>query len=303
MRLLLPSAALPLLTSAAALTLRQAPASIVKLPGSAWIENIIARSNGQLLLSRYDTNELWTLDPSTKTASKILSFAGSTALTGICEVAPDIFAVISGKAAGIRITSGSWGLWRVDLTGPTPKQTQLTGVPEAGFLLGCTAFTNDTIFVADAGKGALYKVDMTTGEYSVAAQDASMKPPASAAIQEGIHGVKYRAEQGALYFSNTFGNTFNKIKIDAGTGKGGTVTPILSSGLNGPEDFVLDVDGAVFLAQLSKGQITKVTADGKAAAVATEASSSSCVFGRGEKDKGTLYIATSNGAVFAQVVS
>jgi hypothetical protein len=287
--------------ASAALIERQSAAQVAKLPG--WVETMAVRQNGNLLLNRLDTPELWTLDPSTKQASKLLSFTGALGLTGIAELSPDVFVVVTGdfNTKSFALGSGSYAVYKVDLTGSTPKSTLVKKVPESGFFIGVAPFNNDTIFIADASKGALYQMTISTGEYAIAMQDAKMKAPSSAAIQEGIHGVKYH--DGYVYFTNTFGNTFNKIKVDTATGKTtGSIIPINTS-LQGPEDFTISSDGTAYIATLNGGAIFKVTADGKATQFAAAAQCSSCAFGRTDKDKSTLYISTSQGAVLSAPVS
>ncbi|ORY59655.1 uncharacterized protein BCR38DRAFT_488672 [Pseudomassariella vexata] len=284
-------------SASAALIGRQSGTTIATLPNDAWIESIFARSNGQLLLSRLDTPELWTLDPSAKQTSKLAGFPNALGLTGITEISPDVFAVVSGNMTvkgSISYTPGTWGVWKVDLTSSDPKTTFVKQIPEAGFLIGVTPFNNDTVLVADAGKGSLYQLSISTGAYSVVLSDATMKAASNAPIAEGIHGIKY--SNGTVYFTNTFGNGFYKVAIDPTTGKStSSVTPVLASVTN-PEDFVLGADGSAFMATLSAGVI-KVTPDGKSSRVVSTSSPSSCAFGRGAGDKGTLYISTSSGTV------
>jgi hypothetical protein len=285
--------------ASAALIHRQAATSIYKSTGSsAWIEGIAVRPNGNILLNRLDVPELWSIDPVTKTGTKLLTFTGAASMAGITELSPDIFAVVTGNfnTKSFAVKAGSWGVWKVDLTGATPTSTLIKNVPESGFFVGLTTFNNDTIFIADAGKGSLYKMTISTGDYSVVITDPSMKAPASAAIAEGIHGIKYY--NGDVYFSSTFGNTFSKVKIDPATGKAGAVTSILT-GLQGPEDFAIGPDGTSYLALMTKGQILKITPDGKSSTAGSVASSTCVAFGRTEKDKSMLYVGTSGGALFS----
>ncbi len=289
--------------ASAGLIERQASASIYKFSSSAWIEGMATRSNGALLLNRLDVPELWNFDPSTKAASKLVSFTGVTSGAGILEIAPDVFIAVVGNFSTKSISNkaGSWGVWKVDLTGSTPNAEVLKMAPDSGFWCGITKYDNDTVLIADAGKGAIIKLSISTGDYSTLLADPLMKAPANAVVDEGIHGIKY--SDGYVYFTNTFGNTFNKIKIDTTTGKtSGSVIPILA-GLQGPEDFVIGPDGSAYIPELSKSVVIKVTADGKQSTVASASSCGTCSFGRGALDKSTLYISTSNGAVFSAAIT
>ncbi len=287
-----------------AVAARQSASSIYKLPGSAWIENLVVRPNGQLLLARLDTPELWSYDPAAKTGAKVVGFSGALSLTGIAELTPDVYAVITGNFStrGFSVKSGSWAVWTVDLTGAAPKATLVKLVPESGFFIGVTPLDKDNVLIADAGKATLYKMQLSTGAYSVVLTDASMKAPAQGSLVEGVHGLKY--SNGTAYFTNTFGGGFYKVAIDAASGKA-TDKPVQIASLNMAEDFVLapDGSGAFYVAQPNANAVAKITADGRSSKAATASSCSSVAFGRGATDKSTLYIATTNGAVFSAILS
>lgn len=288
------------LASAAVVGPRQAaPTEIYKLPGSAWIETIAVRSNGDVLLNRLDTNEVWSVTPSTKAGAEVVSFPGFTSTTGVCEYQPDVFAVVTGNFTTSSLTNkpGSWGIWSVDFNASPVKTTLITKVPTSGFWIGCSALNNDIVFVADAAQGQIYSVSMSTAAVAVAAQDAAMKAPASG-YQEGIHGIKY--SNGDIYFTNTFGSAFGKIAVDAATSKLAGAVTALGSGWANPEDFAIGADGSAYVAQVGSNTVVRLPmAGGAASRVASVSSPSSCAFGRGTNDTGTLYVSTTTGAVYA----
>lgn len=294
--------------AAPALTIRQATAaSIYKLPGSAWIENLVVRPNGQLLLARLDVPELWSYDPATKAGAKVVGFTDALSVTGITEVSPDIYAVVTGNFStrGFSVKAGSWAVWTVDLTGATPKATQVKVVPESGFFIGVAPLDKNNVLIADASKASLYTMNLETGAYSVVLTDASMKAPAQGSLVEGVHGLKYA--NGTAHFTNTFGGGFYKVPVtlDATTGKVTAGKPAEIAALTMAEDFILTPDGSgsYYVAQPNANAVTKISADGKSSKAATAASCSSVAFGRGTSDKNTLYIATTNGAVFSASIA
>lgn len=276
---------------------RQAVTQVAQLGG--WIECLAVRSNGALFANRLDVPELWTIDPVSKASSRILSFPNALGLTGIAETSPDIFAVVAGNFSTIdfSIGNGSWSVWKVDLSGETPKQTLLKAIPEAGFLLGATRFDNDTAFVADAGNGALYRISISTGDYSIVLQDPSMQAPAGSFISEGIHGVRYSPPLGTVFFTNTFGSTFNRFSVDRATGNATSSVTTVTTSVETPMDLAI-VEGTAFIMSLNGGGIFKVTPDGKSAKIVNVMSGSTVAIGRGESDT-NLYYATSNGSVMA----
>ena len=158
---------------------RQAAVSqVYKFTGSPLkAEGIAVRSNGQILVTFFDKGEAWLVDPPTKKATKVATFTDTTCSAAIAEVAPDVFAIVAGRYSNSN-TPGSWGVWKVDFSagGTTPKTTLVKKVPESGMWNGLSAFNNDTVLVGDATKGAVFKVNVNTGEYSVAIEDSTMKP-------------------------------------------------------------------------------------------------------------------------------
>ncbi|KAF2836480.1 hypothetical protein M501DRAFT_939684 [Patellaria atrata CBS 101060] len=287
------------LVSAAVIQRQAAPVTVYKFSsGAVWAEGLAARSNGQLIVSFFDKAELWTLDPSTKKATKLASIAGSTCTGAITEISPDVFAGVVGQfsfAGGNK--PGSWSVWKADFTGATPQVSILKAIPEAGMLNGITTLGNDTLLVADALKGSVYRLSVSTGAYSVAIQDATMTPPAGGAM--GIDGIRYA--NGFIYYTNVFKNTFHKAAVDM-TGKlMGAISTIWSN--NSSDDLAIGSDGAAYVAAAGKNQIVKVTADNKVSTVASAQSPTTVVFGRGATDMNTLYIATSSGSILSVPVT
>jgi streptogramin lyase len=290
----------------AGVTRRQAAATTTIYNGTGFITAVAARQNGQLLLTYGDKNELWTLDPSTSAASKLVSYPGVTCVVGITEYAPDIFAVVTGNytgvlSTGISPTSGTWGIWKLDMTGPSPNSTFVSLISDAEYLFGVTTLNNDIVFAADPSIGAVFKFDMNTGNSTLVLHDTSMVAPLSAPLREGIHGIGYYNE--TVYFANIFGTSFNKFRIDPATGEAvGEVVPILA-GLEGPEGFSFDSDGSIYLTQLFAGTITKILPNLTESVVASVPSCTFNAFGRTTADNNTLYVSTGDGKISAVAIS
>jgi hypothetical protein len=263
--------------------------------GGGWIEHIAVRSNGQILLPKTDVPELWGLDPTTKTASKLLSFPNCLGLTGVAEVSPDLFVVLAGNFStrSTSIKTGSWVVWTVDFRNAgSPKSTRIKAVPESGFFLGTSAINNNTILIADAHNGCMYKMDLDTGNYNVVLADKSMDRNGQLA---GIHGLHYL--DGYAYYSNTFGGGLWKLKVDS-TGKA-SGSPSQIATFDHSEDFVIASDGTYYINKMTGGNF-KISADGKTTSeLVSVGSPTGVALGRGEKDKNVLYFATAGGAVLS----
>ncbi|KAF2464820.1 uncharacterized protein BDR25DRAFT_328912 [Lindgomyces ingoldianus] len=268
------------LASAAAIDKRQAATKVYTFSSPKSAEGIAARSNGQLLVSFFEKAEVWSLDPVTQKAAKIASFTDATCAAGITEIAPDVFAVVAGQ-----------GIWKIDLTSGTAKTTLIKKVPESEMWNGLTTLNNDTILIGDALKGAIFRMNVNTGDYSIAIQDPTLVK-SSSGIPMGIDGLRYF--NGTVYFTNISKNTLLKVPVDQ-TGKAtGAITTIWST--TQADDLAIGPDGSAYVAAGSK--IQKVTADGKISTVPGSVSSStSCTLGRTDTDKNTLYVASSNGQI------
>ncbi|KAF1962749.1 hypothetical protein CC80DRAFT_398499 [Byssothecium circinans] len=295
--LLLSALSLTTLASSAALPKRQATTtSIYKFTSPKAAEGIATRTNGKIIVSFFDKGELWQIDPATKTAAKVATFTDTTCSAAIAEVAPDVFAVVAGNYASSGGNKpGSWGVWTVDFSAAgggsetAPKTSLVKKVPESGFWNGLSAFANGTVLVGDASKGQVWRLDVYTGRYSVAIEDATMKP--SGNLPMGIDGIRYA--NGSIYYTNIFANKFYKLAVDATGAKVGSPTTIWSNQM--ADDMYVTPEGVAYVA--ASGSIQKVTADGKASKFATVSSATAVTRGTGEKDRETLFIAGSDGTI------
>ncbi len=277
---------LPFLASlahGAALAPRQSATQVAKISS---IENVAVRSNGLVLATNMNAATLYSVDPVAKTSSTALTVTGASGLSGIGEYAPDVFAVIGGK-----------GIYKVDFTASPPKSSLIKTISEANNLNGLAVFDNSSVLVADAGKGAVYKLDVNTGAYAVVLQDATMAP--SGGIPFGIDGIKYR--DGTVWYTNIFKNSFHKVAVDPVTAKATGAFTTLWTNLMG-DDLCFGPNGKVYVATNSKNSLVEVDpAVGKPNQIGSVTGSTSCAFGRTEKDSNVAYVGGGQG-VFAVTV-
>lgn len=230
---------------------------------------------------------LYGVDAVAKTSSTAVVVTGSGGLSGIGEIAPDVFAVIGGGKA----------IYKVDFTGATPKASLIKEIKEASNLNGLAVFNNDTVLVADAGKGNVYRFDVATGDYSVALTDPTMAP--SGSIPFGIDGIKYK--DGVVWYTNIFKNSFHKVPVDTTTAKATGAVTTLWTNLMG-DDLCFGPNGKIYVATNGKNSVVEVDpAVGKPTAIATVTGSTSCAFGRTDKDKNVIYVGGGQGVFSATV--
>lgn len=276
--------------AAALLNPRQAaPTEIVKL---ASLENIAVRPNGQLLVTNMNSPNLYAVDPVAKTSSTAVAVSGAAGLSGIGEIAPDVFVVIGGSPQGTAVH-------QVDFTGGTAKATLVKKIADAKNMNGLAVFNNDTVLLGDAAKGALVKLTVSSGESSVALSDPTMAP--SGPIPFGIDGLKY--DNGTVWYTNIFKNSFHKVSVDATSKPTGAVSTLWSNLMG--DDLCVGNNGKLYITTNSGAnqvvEFDPAVSASKPVVVAKLSAPTACAAGRTEKDKDVIYV-TSGQGVYAFTV-
>lgn len=227
----------------------------------SFVDNIALRSNGHLLVTRIDVPQIWSVEPTSRTASIVHDFShDNTTLTGcfgIVEVQPDIFVVVTG---GIDIRSfsfkhGSFSLWTVDFNAATVSP--LLAIPEAKALSAVTKFGN-LLLIADSPDGAVWRVDLQTGEYAKAIVHESMLPVPNGPPM-GINGIKVL--NGYLYYASSTRKEFRRVRINEHSEAIGSFEMVSND--TAPDNFDLDVDGTAYIATNVQNSIVKILPDGQ----------------------------------------
>ncbi|KAI0143623.1 hypothetical protein GGR57DRAFT_483426 [Xylariaceae sp. FL1272] len=280
---------------------------VTQFDSNTWIENLAARSNGDLLLtvlaptaSLYGVANPASDEPSLKLLHTFGD--GAAGLVGIAEPEPDLF-VVAGY--GVAANGTTAPVWTVDLRagGVEPEVQLVRKLENAGVLNGITAVpgVTDAVLVADSKKGLIWRVDLKTGNYEVGVEVEEMKP-GSGASSVGVNGVHVR--DGYLYWTNSATVSIYRIEIT----DQGFPTPCarveLVSTLEAVfvDDFVIGEDNTIWVATNSDNRLIATQPFTNQSVVvygATDtlalAGDTSAIFGRGESDQSTLYVATCGG--------
>lgn len=241
----------------------------------AWVENIAERSNGQLLVTRMFTPELWLIDPGTGSASLVYSFPDANSATGITPTGnDDEFAVAVGNVDAATFTpeSGSWSIWKVTIEGVKATASLITKLPEAKFLNGMGSFDAEDskgLLITDSVVGGIWAVDLATGANSLALQDDTMLAPAGATFAVGIDG--FRIKGNYLYYTIFAGGVLRRINVAfpsatdlvAGTAtlKQITVEELANTG-GSFDDLDVAADGTVYVTTNPENTVARVAAGG-----------------------------------------
>ena len=293
----------------------------------SWVENLAVRPNGQLLLTRLDTTELFLFDAESRDPwpTFVWLFPNALSLTGIVEFAHDVFAVCAGNyTPGGGPTPGSWAVWRVDMntygtpswtvngtgTGARPPSriTKIADMPEAAHLKGLTAFSDRYVLASDFRAGIVYRLDVTTGAYTVVIADSlTAAVPQPIFGTAGVSGLQVR--DGWLYFTNTGQNIFARIPVRADGRPAGEASILAHTAASTDyfDGFTFGADGEAYLVTGSGNAVVRIPATGgPEVRVAGRPGSgilaepTACAFARGVIDQGVLYVVT-GGALLAPV--
>ncbi|KAF2173786.1 hypothetical protein M409DRAFT_16058 [Zasmidium cellare ATCC 36951] len=185
-----------------------------------FIENIAIRHNGHLLLTTFREGELYNVDPdaSSPEPQLVARLPDVNALTGIVEIAPDVWAVAGGMHAPqpFVFDNGTMKVFRVDLnTGiENPSVEKVADAPDAPLLNGmCGVEENPHILLSVDSHGKVWRIDTKTGKVDAPLEHANLAPSEAAErLPIGANGAK--TLDGYLYWTNSGRETFCRVKID-----------------------------------------------------------------------------------------
>jgi hypothetical protein len=148
--------------------------------------------------------------------------------------------------------------------------------------------------LADAVNGIVWKVDVWTGEHSIAIQDDHFLPH-DTSLPLGVDGLHIWANW--LYFTNLAQSWFGRVPISQ---NGSATGPIqIMANISFGDDFAIYADGTAYVA--GANTFSRVNSAGAVTVLAggpndcTLEGATSAQFGRTAMDKGVLYVGTNGG--------
>jgi hypothetical protein len=201
---------------------------VAYFPQKYFLENLAVRADGSLLITAVLQRELWWVPPPQPGAlvDPVLVHTFDHPVTGITEVAPDIFVINLTEA----YTTGESHLARVDLTDWSPRQPVTPQIiytfdERARGLNGSCLLAPGVLAVADCFAGLIWRVDLARDVQHATAQvwlahdtmafdpDSDVPPPP----QPGVNGVRYSSHTGYLYYTSTAQQVFMRVAVDPST--------------------------------------------------------------------------------------
>ncbi|KAH8901303.1 hypothetical protein GQ53DRAFT_850860 [Thozetella sp. PMI_491] len=220
---------------------------LYKFPDATWIENLAIRHNGELILSTISKNTLFTFNSIQSQPHVAIQLPNVTAVTGIAEIAPDLFVIPGGTVHEANVTFTNNFVFVVDFSGCRPKlKKAFPALP--GFPNGATAMPScsGVALISDSRGGAIWRVDTHAGTVESVFQDASL---ASVGNNLGINGI--RIFDGYLYYTTTTTGILGRMTIsDDGRklGKLEQVAKLADISAGAFDDFAIDKSGVVYAA-------------------------------------------------------
>ena len=231
------------------------------------LENLAARSNGDLLLTATSTSCIHYMNPNGGSVKMLEGFPEATSALGIVEITPDVFIVAVGNYSTTTFSGipGSFSVWSVDFNQnpKTPTMKKITAIPEAEALNGMTALEgfSDLVLVSDSSLGAVWRVNVTSGKYDMPMRHV-LFTNCTSHFPLGINGI--RTYEGHLYFVNSAQQIYGRLSIDK-TGNATSEPTILARappGVFAWDDIALDWEGNGWIATHAN-MVTEVTVGGK----------------------------------------
>ena len=265
---------------------RKVPSTLLaEWPAGTFVENLVVRPDGQLLVAVHSTNRLELVDPSKDGAPRTTFAEFPGPIAGPAYVDDDLFVNVSapGQPPG-----------RVFRVGPSGEVVPWVELPDALFLNGATPFVGRSLIVGDAVRGRLLRVDVERRTHTVWLEHAALKKVTAEPWLPGVNGIKTFG--GYVYFSNTDAAQIGRIAIES-NGNAGPVEIIATSFTC--DDFAFDALGNLYATTHVHNSVTRLSPTGERVVLggAEEglAGSTAAALGRGSTDANSLYVTTTGG--------
>ncbi|PSR94534.1 hypothetical protein BD289DRAFT_136467 [Coniella lustricola] len=268
---------------------------LFSLPGNdTWLENLAYRaSTNAILATRLDIPQIWSIDATSGSGTLLANVSTIGALAGIAQLGlsssfgssttsngnsnEDFLIAGLNFSALTGLQPNSSAFWKLSFEQSNASSSLFTiqeafTVPGIGLVNGLATWNASMILAADSAMGAIWRIDVHTGDAAIVLQDPTMKPVSSI----GVNGVKVfrsspastdcslchqsraaataataRAETkiantttdtAYIYYTSTEQSLLARIAVDPVTATPLGPAQILASGLGEADDFTLVVE-------------------------------------------------------------
>jgi hypothetical protein len=288
--------------------------TVSKFPVGSFLENLVVRADGSMLVTELNKKALWYVPPPTagKQVQPVLLDTFDQPPFDIVETKRNVFYVDTTNY----LTNHESHEERVDLRHwkpgmPVPVQSVFTFPATVGAPNGSTALSPNVILVDDALRGLIWRVDLSSQGTKATARvwlkDDSMAPNLSSGlVQPGINGVEYDTKTHYAFYTSTAQQLFMRVRVDPRTLNPAGAPELVASGRLW-DDFEIDQKaGVAYITTHRQNTIERVGLDPHSGqGVRTVAGNplntqlagpSDFAWGRGPKDYGRVaYVSTDGG--------
>jgi len=254
---------------------------IASFPKKTFLENLVITPNDDLLVTNLEAGLVEKINPD-GTKTEYARTKGR--LAGIAAYGQNEF-LLTGWDEANQPT--------VFLLDKNHAISKVMAIKGAMFLNGITPLTATQFLIADAFKGCIWLLDMTSKTTSVWLRDPLLGLSDPKQQTPAVNGLKIH--QGVLYASNTQRQLLLRIPIRQG--KAGT--PRVFVDKVNLDDFAIDKQGTLYGCTHFYNSVIRITPAGKITVIAEQpqgaAGCTSLAFGRSATDKHTLYVITNGG--------
>ena len=241
--------------------------TVAEFPPGYFLENLVVRADGSVLITEVNHRELWYVPPSDHHVPvepvRLHTFDQPT--VGIVEVEPDVVLVCSTNL----YTTHEAYLHRFDLKdwspgAPLEPKLVFEFPKETRGPNGICLLASGVILVADCFAGLIWRIDLQ-GEplarvwlkhHSMGYYPGKLKPE-----QPGVNGVHYAARSQHLYYTATANKLFMRVPVNPATLEPAGEPEFVVAGRMG-DDFCIDEDaGVIYLATHRQNTIDIVSMD------------------------------------------
>ncbi|MRS99418.1 hypothetical protein GJQ57_12260 [Ralstonia pickettii] len=255
---------------------------IATWPAGTFVENLLARPDGKVVVSVHSEGRLEVVDA--QGGRRVLAqFDAGT--TGLSAIGSELFVSVGHPG------ENNWAVHAFTTDGGSRV---IARVEQALFLNGSTPLDKHTILAADSILGSVFWIDTQTGASGTWLQHEDFKKSTPEPMMPGINGIKKFGQY--VYFSSTERALLLRTKVDD-YGKPGDVEVVAQRFVG--DDFAFDVQGNLYVTTHVHNQVQRLSPDGVRTVVAGVDEwmhgSTAVSFGRSASDAHALYVTTTGG--------
>jgi hypothetical protein len=144
------------------------------------------------------------------------------------------------------------------------RVSEAVNIAPSRLLNGVTTLDTNAgmVLVADSELGLIWRVETNSLNYEIALQDDTMAPRETLNRLIGINGV--RVWKDYVYYNNRPLQLMCRVRVDRATGQAAGPYEVIAQGVLG-DDFAVDQDGTVYVAEMTENVVTRVQLDGSQA--------------------------------------